>query len=129
MVVDASALIEWLLQTANAAQIARRLFTPGEAICAPELLSLDVTQALRRLLSLRGITLLRAHEAVQDLKELRVNYYPHMLLLPRIWELRNNFTAYDAAYVALAEQLEVPLITCDRKLAAAHGHQAQIESF
>jgi predicted nucleic acid-binding protein len=59
--------------------------------------------------------------------DLRVHRYPHYALLPRIWELRNNLTAYDAAYVALAEALNAPLLTRDRRLAAAAGHRAKIE--
>jgi predicted nucleic acid-binding protein len=61
------------------------------------------------------------------LADLSLRRYPHDFLLPRIWELRNNLTAYDAAYVALAEALDAPLLTRDKRLAAAAGHHAQIE--
>jgi predicted nucleic acid-binding protein len=61
------------------------------------------------------------------LADLPLRRYPHDFLLPRIWDLRNNLTAYDAAYVALAEALDAPLLTRDRRLAAAAGHRAQIE--
>jgi predicted nucleic acid-binding protein len=53
--------------------------------------------------------------------------YPHDFLLPRVWELRESLTAYDAVYVALAEALDAPLLTCDRRLATAPGHQARVE--
>lgn len=129
MVVDASALIEWLLRTPTGDAIARQIFSRMEKLCAPELLPLEVVQALRRLRSMRAISAVRAQEALNDLEDLRVDFYPHMLLLRRIWELRDSLTAYDAAYVALAEELGAPLITCDKKLAAAHGHRAQIEVF
>ena len=65
--------------------------------------------------------------ALTDLADLPLRRYPHDFLLPRIWDLRNNLTAYDAAYVALAEVLDIPLLTRDRRLAAAAGHRAQIE--
>jgi len=64
---------------------------------------------------------------VADLADFPLRRYPHDLLLPRIWDLRNNLTAYDATYVALAEALDAPLLTRDRRLAAAAGHRAQIE--
>jgi predicted nucleic acid-binding protein len=65
--------------------------------------------------------------ALIDLTDLPLRRYPHDLLLPRIWDLRNNLTAYDAAYVALAEALNAPLLTRDRRLATAAGHFAQVE--
>jgi predicted nucleic acid-binding protein len=67
----------------------------------------------------------RGREALADLADLPLLRYPHDLLLPRIWELRHNLTAFDAAYVALAEALGAPLL--DRRLAAAPGHHAQVE--
>ena len=69
----------------------------------------------------------RGRAALADLADFPVHRYPHEFLLPRIWELRNNLTAYDAAYVALAEALDAPLLTRDRRLAAATGHRAQID--
>jgi predicted nucleic acid-binding protein len=65
--------------------------------------------------------------ALNDLADLPLRRYPHDFLLPRIWDLRNNLTAYDAAYVALAEVLDISLLTRDRRLAAAAGHRAHIE--
>ncbi len=65
--------------------------------------------------------------ALTDLAELAMRRYPHDFLPRRIWDLRNNLTAYDAAYVALAELLDAPLLTRDRRLATAAGHHAQIE--
>ena len=71
----------------------------------------------------------RADEAVRDLLDLRITRYPHLVLLPRIWQLRHNFSAYDAAYVVLAEKLGGTLVTRDRRLASASGHAAAVELF
>jgi predicted nucleic acid-binding protein len=72
---------------------------------------------------------LRADQAIEDLLDLRLNRYPHIVLLSRIWELRHNLSAYDAAYVALAERLGASLLSRDRRLASASGHTAPIELF
>lgn len=69
----------------------------------------------------------RGQEALEDLADLPIHRYPHDLFLPRIWELRHNMTACDAAYVALAEAISAPLLTRDRRLASAPGHRAIIE--
>ncbi len=66
---------------------------------------------------------------MDDLLGLRITRYPHFVFLPRIWQLRHNLSAYDAVYVALAEQLDAPLITRDNRLAAASGHRAAVEVF
>jgi predicted nucleic acid-binding protein len=69
----------------------------------------------------------RGQEALEDLAGLPLDRYPHDFLLPRVWDLRATLTAYDAVYVALAELLDAPLLTCDRKIASAPGHSANIE--
>ena len=69
----------------------------------------------------------RAEAAIQDLLDLRITRYPHSVLLPRIWQLRHNLSAYDAAYVVLAEKLGATLLTRDARLASAAGHTATIE--
>lgn len=71
----------------------------------------------------------RADEAFSDLLDLRITRYPHLVLLPRIWQLRHNFSAYDAAYIVLAEKLRAVLGTRDGRLASASGHAAAIELF
>ena len=129
IVLDASAAVDWLLQTPAGRRIENRIYSRNETLHAPHLLDLEVTQVLRRLLSEDVVPAKRADEAVRDLLDLRIARYPHLVLLPRIWQLRHNFSAYDAAYIVLAEKLGAPLITRDRRLASASGHAAVIELF
>ena len=127
IVVDASALLEALLRTPAAKVVEDRLFVPGQTLHAPHLLDVEVAQVILRYAAKGEIDGERGRVALADLADLPLRRYPHDFLLPRIWDLRNNLTAYDAAYVALAEALDVPLLTRDRRLAAAGGHRAQIE--
>ncbi|MFZ1990196.1 MAG: type II toxin-antitoxin system VapC family toxin [Alphaproteobacteria bacterium] len=127
IVIDASALLETLLDPSVAAALHKKLTALGEFLCAPHLIDLEITHALRRRVGLRQLASDRAIEALSDLSALRIDRYPHLGLLKRVWELRQNLTAYDAIYVALAEELDAPLITQDLKLASAPGHSAIIE--
>lgn len=127
IVVDASALLEVLLRTPTAPAVERRLFAPQRTLHAPHLLDVEVAQVIRRYAANRDIDSERGRMALADLADLALLRYPHDFLLPRIWSLRNNLTAYDAAYIALAEALGAPLLTRDRRLAASSGHRAQIE--
>ena len=127
IVVDASALLEVLLNTPAAPRVADRLFGSGETLHAPHLIDLEVAQVLRRYAASGALTADRGAQALQDLADFPLVRYPHDLLLPRIWALRHNLTAYDAAYLALAEALEAPLVTRDAALAAARGHIASVE--
>lgn len=129
IVLDASAAIDWLLQTPAGKQIEKRIYARNESLHAPHLLDVEVTQVVRRLTQERTITEQRAEEAVEDLKDLRITRYPHFVLLPTIWQYRNNLSAYDAAYVVLAEELGASLLTRDRRLAGAFGHAATVELF
>jgi predicted nucleic acid-binding protein len=129
IVLDASATVDWLLQTSAGRHIEQRMFSARESLHAPHLLDLEVAQVLRRLVREGTVSANRADEAVRDLLDLRLTRYPHFMLLPRVWQLRHNFSAYDAAYVGLAEKLGAPLITRDGRLAAAPGHAAIIELF
>jgi predicted nucleic acid-binding protein len=127
IVVDASALIEVLLRSPKAAVIEARLFAPGETLHAPHLIDVEVAQVMRRYAASGDIDGERGRAALTDLADLPLRRYPHDLLLPRVWSLRNNLTAYDAVYVALAEALDAVLLTGDRRLAAAPGHGARVE--
>jgi len=126
-VLDASAVLEWLLQTPTGQRIERRFLRWNERLCAPQLLDLEVAQILRRYERLGELTAERGRRALDDLKGLLLVRYEHDLFLPRIWELRHNVTAYDAAYLALAEAIPAPLVTCDGRLARAPGHEAVVE--
>ena len=129
IVLDASAAVDWLLQTSFGHRIEKRIYARGETLHAPQLLDLEVTQVLRRLSQQGIVSKTRADEAVRDLLDLRVTRYPHLVLLPRIWQLRHNFSAYHAAYIVLSEKLDAPLITRDGRLASASGHGATVELF
>ena len=94
---------------------------------APALVDLEVAQVFRRYVMRREITSARARAGLDLLLLFPLERYLHDPLLPRIWELRENLTAYDAAYVALAEALRAPLVTCDARLAGAAGIRARIE--
>jgi len=127
IVVDASALLEVLLRTPAAEAVEHRLFAPGETLHAPHLLDVEIAQVIRRYAAHGDIDDERGRMALADLADVALRRYPHDFLLPRIWELRNNITAYDATYVALAEALDAPLLTRDQRLAATPGHRARIE--
>ena len=129
IVLDASAAVDWLLQTPAGQRIENRIYSRNETLHAPHLLDLEVTQVLRRLVQQGVVPARRADEAIRDLLDLRVNRYAHFVLLPRIWQLRHNFSAYDAAYIVLAEKLGGTLVTRDRRLASPAGHAATIELF
>ena len=119
IVVDASAVLEVLLQTPAAPKVTRRIFGAGETLHAPQLLDVEIAQVLRRYARSGVISASRGAEALKDLADFPISRYPHFVLLPRIWQLRHNVTAYDAAYLALAEALNASLVTRDRALASA----------
>jgi len=127
IVVDASALLEILLRTPAAERVERRLFAALETLHAPHLLDVEAAQVIRRYAALGELEVERGRIALEILADFPLRRYGHSVFLPRIWDLRNNVTAYDAVYVALAEALEAPLVTCDRRLAATGGHRARIE--
>lgn len=127
IVADASAVIELLLRTRAAPAIEARLLTPGQTLHAPHLLDLEVAQVLRRYAAGGEVAPQRCRQALGDLAALPIHRYPHDIFLDRIWRLRANLTAHDAAYVALAEALDAPLLTRDRAIATAPGHKARVE--
>jgi len=129
IVVDASAMLEVLLGTKAGARIGERLLSADESLHAPHLIDVEVAQVLRRYAAAGALTDARSREALSDLADFPLHRYPHDVLLPRIWKLRHNLTAYDAAYLALAEALQAPLVTRDPKLAAAPGHTARVDVY
>jgi predicted nucleic acid-binding protein len=127
VIVDASALLEFLLQTPLGARVEARLFRDDEELHAPHLVDVEVVQGLRRLVRSGELSSGRADEAIADLGDLDLHRHAHLDLLARAWRLRDNISAYDAMYIALAEALDAPLVTCDRPLGNASGHRARIE--
>ena len=127
IVIDASALMEVLLATGAGARVRARLFREEETLHAPHLLDLEIVHVLRRSCLIGEMQPDRAAQALAVLGDLRMVRHPHAPYVPRIWALRHSLTAYDAAYVALAEALDAPLVTRDRRMASAHGHRAKIE--
>jgi predicted nucleic acid-binding protein len=126
IVVDASATVALLLDQGPQAD-AIRVRLADEDLHGPHILDLGVANAVRSLALRRRIESTRATAVLEHLALLPVRRYPHTPLLRRIWELRDNVTPYDAAYIALAESLGAPLITIDGRLSRAPGHQALVE--
>ena len=126
IVVDASAVLELLLATDTGRSVARRIRGP-ESLSAPQLLIIECIQVIRRGVRHGDIEAGLGTVLVTDLLALDIELYDHSLLATRCWELRDNLTAYDAAYVALSELLDATLVTTDGKLAGAPGNDATIE--
>ncbi len=120
------AVLESLAANDPAPRLTERLAADGD-LHAPHLIDTEVLHALRSMRRTGRITEERAADARRDFAELSLVRYPHHPLSNRVWALRHNLTAYDATFVALAELLTVPLITCDARLASAPGHEATIE--
>lgn len=121
IVLDASAVVELLLGTAPGRAVGSRLADPALGVHVPHLVDVEVAQALRRYVREGEIDAAEAVDALESLGELDVERHSHEPLLDRVWALRDNLTAYDAVYVALAEALDATLLTCDRRLARAPG--------
>ncbi len=127
IVLDASAVVEFLLGSDAGKRVHGRLIRAGGTAHAPHLVDVEVASSLRRLVRLGQMTSARAKAALDDLGDLSLHRYPHTLLMPGIWALRDNASAYDAAYLALAEVLRAPLLTRDARLAGIPGHAAKVE--
>jgi len=125
-VVDASTVVDLLIASPVTPKIVDRLFVVGKRIVAPHLIDIEVTNALRKHLR-TGMPYSAALDALTLFAILAIDRRDHLELLPRILELRQNITAYDAAYVALAEALDATLVTRDRRLSLSSGHAARIE--
>jgi predicted nucleic acid-binding protein len=127
IVLDASALVELLLGTATGRIVATRVADPVIGLHVPHLADVEVAQALRRYTRDGDLGGSDAAAALDDLRALDLQRHSHEPLLARVWDLRQNLSAYDAVYVALAEVLDAVLITCDGRLARATGARARIE--
>jgi predicted nucleic acid-binding protein len=128
LVVDTSAVLEALAAHDPAPGLVERLAQDGD-LHGPHLIDTEVLHALRRMTLDGTISDERATDARTDFAELALVRYPHQPLNDRVWALRHNLTAYDATFIALAETLDAPLITCDARLASAPGHAAHVELF
>jgi predicted nucleic acid-binding protein len=124
IVLDASLVLEVFIRTPLGERCFDRIV--GVAWHAPHLIDVEFASALRRHVGSGGLTPHIAEEALQDWRSATVERHAHEPFLPRMWELRNSISAYDAVYVALAEILDAPLLTCDGKLSRSHGHRAKI---
>ncbi|MDQ3629070.1 MAG: type II toxin-antitoxin system VapC family toxin [Actinomycetota bacterium] len=127
IVLDASAVLELVLNTEAGRQVLERIEDPAESLHAPHLMGVEVAQVLRRYVRAHQVAEETAASALSDLLDLDVARYEHEPLLPRVWQLRDNVTAYDGVYLALAEVLDAPLLTRDRRLAGSSGHDAVVE--
>jgi predicted nucleic acid-binding protein len=128
LVVDTSAALEAIAARDPAPGLIERLAEDGD-LHGPHLLDTELLHALRRMSLRNQISDARAEDALSDFAELALVRYRHQPFNDRVWELRHNITAYDATFIALAEALSAPLITCDARLAAAPGHSATIELY
>lgn len=127
IVLDASALVELLLDTPTGRAIATRIADPALGLHVPHLADVEVAQAFRRYARDGELDAADAAVALEDLRALDLQRHAHEPLLDRVWELRHNLSAYDAVYVALAEVLNTTLLTCDGRLARAPGAARRVE--
>jgi len=119
IVVDASVLANAVADDGADGDAARSRLTHADGLAAPDLIDVETTAVLRKRWFADDLTDRRFSEAIGDLEDLELARYPTLPLMRRAFELRANVTAYDAAYVALAEQLDCPLVTADQRLKAA----------
>jgi predicted nucleic acid-binding protein len=128
IVVDAAAVVDFLIDEGSAGKWVRSRMEADVSVHTPHLLDLEVAAAMRNMVVRGALPADRGKVALLDLADLPLTRYPATRLLGRIWQLRDNLTAYDAAYVALAEALGTPLVTTDRRLARSTGHSALVET-
>lgn len=128
LVIDTSAVVSALVGLPRDQQLVARLSEDGD-LHAPHLVDIEVLHSVRRLVLDGKLTNERADDVRSDWADLAVTRYPHQGLAERIWELRHTLTAYDAAFIALAEELAVPLLTCDHRLGRGSPHRAVIEVY
>lgn len=127
IVLDASALVELVLDTPAGRLVAERISDPADGLHVPHLADVEVAQALRRYIKEGEIGAGEAVGVLDDYRDLDLERHAHEPLLDRVWALRQNLTAYDAVYVALAEALDARLVTCDAPLSRAPGLAGRVE--
>jgi predicted nucleic acid-binding protein len=127
IVVDASALVELILDTPTGRLVGDRIADPAVSLHVPHLADVEVVQALRRFVREGDIDAAGAAVALEDFRALDLQRHAHEPLLERVWELRRNLTAYDAVYVALADVLDAVLVTCDGPLSRAPALSRRVE--
>jgi predicted nucleic acid-binding protein len=130
LVIDASATADLLLARPVAKKVARHIADHDTDLHVPHLIDIEVVSAIRRVVASGDASPARGLDAITDLLDLPLVRYPHEILVSRIWELRQNFSSYDAAYLALAESLTesgVPLLTTDKRLARATRAHSGVE--
>jgi predicted nucleic acid-binding protein len=126
IVLDASAVVEFLLGSDLGARVRQRI-SGDDTLHAPHLLDVEVANAMRRWVLQGRISEPRGRALLDDLLGVPLTRYPHEILLSRMWDLRANASAYDAAYIVLGEILSAPVVTCDARVAGIPGHGAAIE--
>jgi predicted nucleic acid-binding protein len=124
IVLDASVALEVFVRTPLGVRHEARVMT--ESRHAPHLIDVELLSALRRMTLAQVLDVPTAEAVLADFLAARFDRHAHETLLFRAWELRNSISAYDAMYIALAEFLDAPLLTCDAKLSRSHGHRANI---
>jgi predicted nucleic acid-binding protein len=127
-IIDSSAIVEAIAGAQPESALVERLDSAAE-LHAPHVIDVEVANALRGLVRGGELTTRRAAGALEDFVDAPILRYPHVLLLGRIWALRDGLSAYDAAFVALSEALELPLITADARLARATEALVEVERF
>jgi predicted nucleic acid-binding protein len=127
VVLDASAALDWLLQTPAGRRIDERIFSGKESLHAPHFIDFEIIQALRHLERAGAILSGRIDEAFQDWMDLRLTRYPHEVFLPEIWQLRYRCSLREAAYLVLTRRLGATLLTRDRCFATGYGSVSGIK--
>lgn len=125
-VLDASVVVAYLAG-GEASEVRERLLSSGEPLWAPQLIDAEVGHVLRRAVLVGELRPARGKSALADLADLPLRRSGHLGLLERAWSLRRNLSFYDALYVALAERLQMPLLTLDRRLSGSPGIRVSVE--
>jgi predicted nucleic acid-binding protein len=126
LVLDASLVLELTLRSTKGALATRMILHEGEELHAPHLIDIEFTHTLRRMVREKELDARAAQQTLDDFLDLALERHAHTTFIARIWALRDALSAYDAVYIALAESLAAPLLTCDARLSRSHGHHAEV---